>query len=113
MIIGNINKNLHYETIEIDLNGIKTKKSLLYKVSKELNFPLWDENNWNAFRDWLSALYEPYDAYEAVRIIFKNSSNLKTEDKQIFYEILKESADNGFDDNNGTRHIPCYYEILD
>ena len=113
MIIGNIDKNIKYETIEIDLSGIETKKDLLYKVSKELNFPLWGENNWDAFRDWLFALYEPYDVYKAVRIVLKNFSILDKEIRRIFFEILQESADDGFEDNNGTRHIPCYYEILD
>ena len=113
MIIGQIDKNLKYETIEIDLQGIETKKDLLYKVSKELNFPIWDENNWDAFRDWLvNSLYEPFDKYKAVRILLKNFSILDEEVKRIFYEILEESADYGFEDNNGSKHIPCYYEIL-
>ena len=113
MIIGEINKDVVYETIEIDLKGIQTKKALLYTVSKELNFPIWDENNWDSFRDRLFALYEPYGAYKAVRIVLKNFSILDEEIRRVFYEILQESSDCGFDDNNGNRHIPCYYEIID
>lgn len=113
MILGDINKNINYETIEIDLQGIDNKKDMLFKISKELNFPLWDENNWDAFRDWLSALYEPFDNYNAVKIILKNTSNLNKDDKKILYEILNESAEIGFDSDDGSKRIPCYYEIWD
>lgn len=112
MIIGKIDKNLKYETIEIDLAGIETRKDLLYKVSKELNFPIIDEDNWDAFYDWLCFLYEPFDKYEAVRIVFKNCEKLNGEVKKIFIELLQNSADNGFIDDLDTE-IPCYYEILD
>ena len=113
MIIGRIDNNLKYETIEIDLQGIETKKDLLYKVSKELNFPIWDENNWNAFSDWLvNGLYDSFDNIVALRIVLKDFSIKDEEVKRIFYEILEESADYGFEDNNGSKHIPCYYEIL-
>ena len=113
MIIGNIDSNLNYETIEIDLKDISTRKDLLYKVSKELNFPLWDENNWDAFRDWLVAIYEPFDKYKAVRILLKNFSVLDEEVRRVFYEILQESADYGFEYDDGTGQVPCYYEIVD
>lgn len=115
MIIGEINKDVVYKTIEIDLEGIQTKKDLLYKVSKELNFPIWDENNWDAFNDWLRFIYEPFDKYKAVKIVFKNCGNLHEDVKKIFFKILQGSATGdgaGFSSDNGY-HVACYYEILD
>ena len=97
------------------LEGIQTKKDLLYKVSKELNFPIWDENNWDAFNDWLRFIYEPFDKYKAVKIVFKNCGNLHEDVKKIFFKILQGSATGdgaGFSSDNGY-HVACYYEILD
>jgi hypothetical protein len=114
MIIGNVNDDIQYETIEIDLKGIQSKKDLLYTVSKELNFPMWDENNWDAFNDWLRCIYEPFDQYEAVKIVLKNCGDIEFNVKKIFFEILEDSALGGFRvSNNVYKEVPCYYEIID
>lgn len=114
MIIGNVNDDIQYETIEIDLKGIQSKKDLLYTVSKELNFPMWDENNWDAFNDWLRCIYEPFDQYEAVKIVLKNCGDIELNVKKIFFEILEDSALGGFRvSNNVYKEVPCYYEIID
>ena len=114
MIIGNVNDEIQYETIEIDLKGIQSKKDLLYTVSKELNFPMWDENNWDAFNDWLRCIYEPFDQYEAVKIVLKNCGDIELNVKKIFFEILEDSALGGFRvSNNVYKEVPCYYEIID
>lgn len=114
MIIGNVNDDIQYETIEIDLKGIQSKKDLLYTVSKELNFPMCDENNWDAFNDLLRCIYEPFDQYEAVKIVLKNCGDIELNVKKIFFEILEDSALSGFRvSNNVYKEVPCYYEIID
>lgn len=114
MIIGEIKKGVKYHNIEIDLKGIKKQKDLLYKVGKELHFPVVGENNWDAFNDWLSVIYEPYDKFNAVKITFKNSTDLEEEVKKTFIEFLGYSAKDGFvTEGEVYRRIPCYYEVLD
>ncbi len=49
MIIGKIKECVDYQTIDIDLKKIKTKKELLNKVATDLNFPAIRENSWDAF----------------------------------------------------------------
>lgn len=112
MIIGEIKNGVKYNQIEIDLKGIKNQKDLLYKVSKELHFPMVGENNWDAFNDWLTYLYEPYDKFSAVKIVFKNCADLEENVKHIFFELLNYSAEDGFvADNSKQTRVPCYYEI--
>ena len=116
MIIGEIKKGVKYNNIEIDLKGIKSQKELLYKVGKELHFPVVGENNWDAFNDWLITIYEPYDKFDAVKITFKNCIALEEDVKKTFFEFLGYSAEDGFvTDEIGSkyRRIPCYYEVLD
>ena len=114
MIIGEIKKGVKYHNIEIDLKGIKGKKDLLYKVSKELHFPEVGENNWDAFNDWMGIVYEPFDKFDAVKITFKNCAGLEEEVKKTFFELLQYSAEDGFVTEGEThRRIQCYYEVLD
>ena len=115
MIIGKIKEGVDYQNIDIDLKGIKTKKELLYKVSKELNFPIIGEDNWDAFSDWFGVLYEPYDTFNAVKITFKNCGDLEEDVKKAFFSILQEPEYEYLDAGNckNEKRVPCYFEMLD
>lgn len=114
MIIGKINEGVDYQNIDIDLKGIKTKKELLNKVAKELNFPAIEENSWDAFCDWFGVLYEPFNTFNAVKITFKNCGGLEESVKKMFISILKNPEYEYFVcDDISNKHVPCYYEILD